>query len=250
MFLLVAGVFINELNIPTEIGVIIMKKYYLAYEDRYKKVHSEGLTWFRREPTPELSQWVDYNKIQHDDEICEIGCGEGRDALHLSKNGYRITAIDASQAAISKCIQFANEKGLDVNFKVLDILSADMNHLNKFKWIYSIATLHMLVDENDRRGFLKALYDLLQPNGKLLLINMGDGQTERMTDTSTAFELQERNHDETGRKLMIAGTSFRSINWENHKAEIEEAGFFIQKMLNTENKEYGKCMTAYLERKN
>lgn len=225
-----------------------MNKYYLAYEERYKRVHSEGLFWFKNQPTPELLEWVKFNKIKFSDEMCEIGCGEGRDALHLAQKGYKITALDVSQTAIKKCMQLASQRGIDVNFVVTDILSANKTIDKKFNWIYSIATLHMLVEDGDRKQFLRAIYNMLQPGGKLLLINKGDGQLEWKSNPYTAFHLQERTVGETGRNIMVASTSYRAINWEEHKKEIKNAGFSIQKVLNTENDEYEKCMTVYLER--
>lgn len=230
-------------------GDCYMKEYYLAYEERYKKVHSEGLMWFSDIPTPELLEWIEYNHIPVDDEICEVGCGEGRDALYLSGKGYRVTAIDASKSAIRKCRELAEKKGVVVNWEIADALFLDRSVEKQFKWIYSIATLHMLVDDNDRNKFLCSLFNILEPNGKLLLVNMGDGKTERKTDTSSAFELQERSNNTVGKKVMVASTSYRSINWVHHEQELKRAGFMIEKVNSTENNEYGNCMTVYLSRK-
>lgn len=226
-----------------------MKKYYFAYDERYKKIHSEGLLWFSRNPTPEIADWVDYNKIHAGDEICEVGCGEGRDALFLSAKGYKITAVDASESAISKCREFSNKMGLDVNWQAADALYINEAIQRKFKWIYSVGVLHMLVEDDDRKRFLNSLYKMLEPGGSLLLVNMGDGIHERKTDTSIAFELQKRNHMATGKSIMVAGTSYRAINWEHHKQELSSAGFAIEKTAITENNEYGNCMTVYLSRR-
>lgn len=68
------------------------------------------------------------------------------------------------------------------------------------------------------------------------------------TDTSKAFEIQERNNNSEGKKVMVASTSYRSINWENHIKELEDAGFFIEKTINTQNNEYGNCMVVYLKK--
>lgn len=226
-----------------------MKKYYLAYNERYKKVHEEGLLWFSKEPTPEVLEWIKYYNIHIKDEICEIGCGEGRDSLCLAQSGYLITAIDSSEEAIKKCKDLSKEIGLNVNWIVKDALEIrDGSEFKKFKWIYTIATLHMLVDNEDRIKFLTSIYNLLEPSGKLLLLSKGDGVNERASDTSTAFELQERNHMWTGRMFKVAGTSYRGINWTNHKKELEQAGFHIEKTMNTENKEYSQCMTVYLSK--
>lgn len=225
-----------------------MKAYYFAYEERYKKVHSHGLMWFSDIPTPELLEWVEYNNIPAGDDLCEVGCGEGRDSLYMSSKGYRMTAVDASESAILKCRELSDKKGVDVDWMAADALFLSKVIKRQYKWVYSIATLHMLVDADDRDKFLSSLYNILEPGGKLLLVSMGDGKSERKSDTSTAFELQERTDNVSGTKVMVAGTSYRGVNWEYHKHELQEAGFIIEKAMNTENHEYGACMTVYLSR--
>lgn len=223
-----------------------MKKYYHAYEDRYKKIHGEGLLWFSKKPTPELIDWIEDNEIPVNDEICELGCGEGRDALYLSSQGYKITGIDVSGEAIKKCEELSKERKINVEWIAADALYLSEKFNRHYDWIYSIGTLHMLVEEEDRKRFLKTIYSLLKPKGKFLLISMGDGDTERKADISTAFELKDRTHMQSGRIFKVTSTSYRSINWQNHKKELEEAGFIIEKMMDTKNEEYYKCMTVYL----
>jgi ubiquinone/menaquinone biosynthesis C-methylase UbiE len=226
-----------------------MIKYYMAYEERYKKLHNEGLMWFSDIPTPELLDWIKFYNIPKEEHICEIGCGEGRDAIYLSKNGYKLTAIDVSDSAIRKCKELSIELDIDINWIVADALFLHEVPKTKYKWIYSIATLHMLVDNNDRKRFLESIYNLLEPGGKLLLVSKGDGINERMSDVSNAFDLQERNHLATGNKVIVAATSYRSMNWDNYIQELKQSGFFIEKLNNTHNHEYDECMTVYLSRK-
>lgn len=223
-----------------------MKKYYEAYEERYKKIHEKGLLWFSDEPTPELIDWIKYFKIPKSNGICEVGCGEGRDSLYLAEQGYEVTGIDISNEAIKKCKELAEKKKVNINWIVSDALNLKDKIDRQFDWIYSIGTLHMLVEQEDRKKFLESIYSILKPQGSFLLISMGDGETERATDTSTAFDLQERNHMKSGRKLEVAGTSYRAINWENHEKELKEVGFKVKKKMQTENDEYIKCMTLYL----
>lgn len=224
------------------------RKYYEAYDERYKKVHEKSLLWFSKEPTPQLLEWIESNSIPKEEKILEAGCGEGRDALYLAEQGYNITAIDVSSSAIEKCRELANSKGIHAEWIVTDALCADKLIGRRFKWIYSVATLHMLVDDTDRYKFLNSLYNLLESNGRLLLVNMGDGKNERRSDISTAFELQERNHMATGKKIMVAGTSCRVVNWETHQKELCNAEFIIDKRMITRNKEYGDCMTVHLKK--
>ncbi len=106
----------------------------------------------------------------------------------------------------------------------------------------------MLVDDSDRNLFLKSIYNMLDRGGHALLVNMGNGEVEGKTDTSKVFEIQERNNNSEGKKVMVASTSYRSINWENHIKELEDDGFLIEKTINTQNNEYGNCMVVYLKK--
>lgn len=226
-----------------------MKKYYHAYNERYKRVHAEGLLWFSEEPTPEVLEWIRHYNIKTSDEICDAGCGEGRDSLYLAQLGYRVTAFDSSEEAINTCRELGREKGVNVNWIVQDALENNIDSkLGTFRWIYSVGTLHMLVEDEDRIKFLKSMHNLLEPSGRLLLVSLGDGVNERATDITTAFELQERNHMGTGKRMMLAGTSYRGVNWSSHIKELEQAGFHIEKRIITENREYSQCMTVYLSK--
>ncbi|MGL5642011.1 MAG: class I SAM-dependent methyltransferase [Paraclostridium sp.] len=223
-----------------------MKKYYLAYDERYKKAHSEGILWFSKNPTPDLLKWIEHYDISKQDKICEVGCGEGRDTLYLGIKGYKVNGIDASESAINKCKELANKNLENVEFGVEEIINLDNSEIIKYKWIYAVGVLHMLVDDNDRNLFLKSIYNMLDRGGHVLLVNMGEG--EMKTDTSKAFEIQERSNNSEGKKVMVASTSYRSINWENHIKELEDAGFLIEKTINTQNNEYGNCMVVYLKK--
>ena len=79
------------------------RSYYEAYEDRYQQVHREGVQWFSDSPSKIVGQVIQKYGITKQAEILEIGCGEGRDAAYLLKEGYHILATDLSKEAIDYC---------------------------------------------------------------------------------------------------------------------------------------------------
>jgi len=111
-----------------DLGGAEMIKYYDAYDERYKIAHDEGILWFLDEPTPEVEEWIRFNNIPIDDEICEIGCGEGRDALYLATIGYKMTAADVSKEAIAKCRDLVKEKDVIINWINYDALFISENN--------------------------------------------------------------------------------------------------------------------------
>lgn len=226
-----------------------MEKYYQAYEERYRKIHENNLLWFIDEPSVEVADWIKENNIDIGDDICEIGCGEGRDALYLAELGYKMTAFDISKSAIKMCKTRAEERKLKIAFEVENLVNPDRELYYRFRWIYSISTLHMLVEENDRVLFLKNIYNMLDENGKFLLVNMGNGIDRKRTNAEDAFNIVERTHKDTGSKFELANTSFRQDNWDEMIKLVEASGFTIIKKMITNNCNYNECMTLHLEKR-
>ena len=203
----------------------MQRKYYEAYDDRYRQIHGAGLQWFYDDPTPIVMETVDEFHITKSSKILELGCGEGRDAYPILKCGYDLTATDISEAAI----RYAGQKWPEFagKFVVLDCVCADIPE--RFDFIYAVAVVHMLVEDADRDGFYTFIRKHLNPDGIALICSMGDGETERQTDIQTAFDLQSRTHEQTGREVQIASTSCRMVSFETLHEELQRNGLVVIK---------------------
>ena len=170
------------------------KKYYEAYDDRYKKIHEEtSLAWAGERPSPTLEKLLKKYGADENSSILEIGCGEGQNALNLINLGYNIEASDVSPEAIKWCKERARVNNIDEkHFFVMDILKNSLD--KKYDFIYSVAVLHMLVEDEDRIGFFNFIRSHLKENGRAFVIVMGDGKETRKTDASKAFEQIGRAH--------------------------------------------------------
>ncbi len=225
-----------------------MKKYYEAYEDRYKKVHSEkGLAWAGEGHSPTIEKLLRKYGADEKSSILEVGCGEGQNAIYLLSKGYDVIASDVSPEAINWCKKKALEKGVNEKaFFVMDILSNKLRE--KFDFIYSVAVLHMLVEDKDRQKFLKFIFDHLKTEGKAFIVIMGDGVTTRKTDKTKAFELAARQFgDET---IQVATTSCRMVTKDEFAKEIEAANLKIMNLeLDHTIAGFEVSMVAEVERK-
>ena len=177
------------------------RKYYAAYDERYKTAHAQGVSWSSDISTPIVMEMIEKYHITHDHRLLEIGCGEGRDSKTVLEHGYGLTATDISPEAIAYCKKRMPEYAH--RFKVLDCLSDKLD--SKYDFIFAIAVLHMLVLDEDRNGFYQFVRSHLMDDGIALICTMGDGMHETKSDIAEAFTLQQRNH-ESG-KMMVAGTS-------------------------------------------
>ncbi len=194
------------------------KKYYEAYDDRYKQVHKESITWFSDKNSKIVIDTINHYFNNQKIKILEIGCGEGRDAHYLLKEGYDVLATDISSTAIDYCKK--KHPNNEDCFKVLNCLTDNLQV--KFDFIYAIAVVHMLVQDEDRQSFYEFIYNHLSETGIALICSIGDGIEERKTDISQAFDLQKRTHEATGKELFIAGTSCRVVGFNTLSKEIRE----------------------------
>lgn len=218
------------------------RKYYAAYDERYKTAHAQGVSWSSNVSTPIVMEVIEKYNINRSQRLLEIGCGEGRDARTVLERGFQLTATDISGEAISYCKQkmpgFANQ------FRVLDCLSGELDE--KFGFIFAVAVLHMLVPDGDRDGFYGFLRSHLSNGGIALICTMGDGEIERQSDIRTAFTLQERNH-ESG-KMLVAGTSCRMVSWNTFEKELARNGFaVIEKGMTSSLPDFNSLMYAVVK---
>ena len=202
-----------------------MSKYYEAYDKRYKQVHDKGLAWSTNSNTEIVEEIIKKYHLDKEN-MLEIGCGEGRDARYLLNKNYSVLATDISQEAINYCIK--NDITHKNNYKVLDVLSD--NSKNKYGFIYSVACLHMLVLDEDRNKYYKYIYNHLEDNGYALILTMGDGIKESVSDINKAFDNITRTHQKTSQEIEVATTSCRIVNFDtlfkevNNKFQIIEYG--------------------------
>lgn len=204
-------------------GIDMNRKYYEAYDDRYRQVHELNLQWFCDEPTPIVMETLQKYGIQKTMKLLELGCGEGRDAFALLNQGYDLLAADISPTAIAYCKN--RMPSHSDHFQILDCIAGTLE--GQFDFIYAVAVVHMLVEDADRNAFYRFIYSHLTPSGKALICTMGDGEFERSSDVSTAFQLQERVHEKTGTPVKIAGTSCRMVGFSTFAEELNQNGFTI-----------------------
>ncbi|MCR5005764.1 MAG: class I SAM-dependent methyltransferase [Clostridiales bacterium] len=220
-----------------------MKKYYEAYDSRYKTIHDKGYSWSSDTPTPIVRETIEKYSITKDSSILEIGCGEGRDAFPLLKKGYKLLATDISPEVIRYCHTLSSEHAQ--NFEVLDCLNDEHPYSHDF--IYAIAVIHMLVEDRDRHRFYQFINHHLNNDGIALICSMGDGITEIHTDVSAAFDIVEREH-ETG-TVKVTSTSMRMVSFETFEREITDNQMqILEKGITSSLPDFNSLMFAVVKK--
>lgn len=86
--------------------------------------------------------------------VLDIGCGEGKDAIFLAKNGYIVSAFDVADSGLEKGRKLAEQNKVSVNFFKADLF--DYKSDTTFDIIYSSGVLHYLTPET-RKDFINNL---------------------------------------------------------------------------------------------
>lgn len=220
------------------------RKYYTAYEERYKTAHSHGVSWSSDVSTPLVMEVIEKYRINHGQRLLEIGCGEGRDSRTVLENGYDLMATDVSGEAIAYCKKQMPQ--FERHFSVLDCLSDRLDM--RFDFVFAVAVIHMLVPDGDRNGFYQFVHDQLRADGIALICTMGDGAFETQSDISEAFTLQERNH-ESG-KMMVAGTSCRMVSFATFEKELSGNDLMIlEKGITSAYPDFNSLMYAVVKKR-
>lgn len=143
--------------------------------------------------------------FEKNSKLIEIGCGSGRDASFMTKNGFDVIGIDGSKNMIKEAKKNHPELSERLFHKTLP---NDLKFDKKFDGIYSIATL-MHLSENDLKNALSKIYNLLNQNGKFL-----------MSISLFRDDINEYGFDDKGRYFLV-------LSFENWKNLLENVGFKI-----------------------
>jgi bifunctional enzyme CysN/CysC len=118
------------------------------------------------EPSPFARHVVEQFAPSEPPTVLEVGCGNGRDAAYFAAEGWDVTAIDRSSAAIESCkAQHRGPRGLSFVQGTIDELSLSRS---SFDVVYARFVLHAMA-LSEERSFLAAATRVLKPGGLALL---------------------------------------------------------------------------------
>ncbi len=92
----------------------------------------------------------------------DIGCGEGKDAVFLARNGYNVTAFDISEQGLFKAHELADKCGVKIDFFKADV--RDFRPETDYDIIFSSGVFHYIPNEL-RRNVIDSLKAHTTDNG-------------------------------------------------------------------------------------
>lgn len=97
--------------------------------------------------------------------ILDVGCGTGNFSIKLAEMGCKVVAIDMSEEMINKAKEKAKDKGLDIEFHLMDVYDMKFND-KSFDGVFSMAAFEFI---KEAQKAYDEMYRVLKADGYLLI---------------------------------------------------------------------------------
>ena len=139
------------------------------YEELYEDYHAFDDEPFAQRTISEVDFIEDV--IDHDESrrILDIGCGNGRHALELSRRGYRVVGMDLSESMLARGRKIAAGENLNVEFFQRDARRLKIHEGFDVAIMLCEGAFSLMEEDEMDRSILANAFLALQPKGKLIM---------------------------------------------------------------------------------
>ena len=143
----------------------------------YKLMYRFGIApWERREVAETWQPILTGQDALKPGRALDIGCGTGRDAVYLTKHGWRVTGVDFAEDALAKARRRAADEGVQVEWVQGDVGRLDQLGLEPgYTLLYDFGCIQGL-PEAARHGAVDGLTSLAAPDASLLMFAFKAGR--------------------------------------------------------------------------
>ena len=136
-----------------------------AWWDSFYADRTREIPFFVDKPDEHLAEAIEHGVVRPGRAL-DLGCGPGRNALHLVSRGFRVDAVDLSAAAIAWARERAAAAGVGVGWQVADVFTAQL--AGPYDLVVDSGCFHHLAPHR-RLDYLQLLQRVLAPGGLLCL---------------------------------------------------------------------------------
>lgn len=151
--------------------------------------------------------------------LLNIGCAHGSDFLPLNRNKFDLYGLDVSIELLEKALDYSSK----FNFQP-KLIAGDMRDLpfreNSFDHIISIASLHHLIEKNERIEALEEIRRVLKPEGEAFITVWNKKQREFMFED----KIIEKTWNYKGRELE---REYYLYTYRELEKDLEKAGLEV-----------------------
>ncbi|MFG3441203.1 class I SAM-dependent methyltransferase [Nonomuraea sp. NPDC047897] len=133
--------------------------------DAFYADRDRAVPFFADKPDENLVSYLDRGLLRPGRAL-DLGCGPGRNAVHLASLGFEVDAVDLSSTAVAWAGERAREAGAEVRFHCGDAFAVELP--GRYDLVYDSGCLHHLPPHR-RVSYLGLLDRVLAPGGHLAL---------------------------------------------------------------------------------
>ena len=136
--------------------------------------------------------------------VLSLAEGEGRNAVFLAKQGYAVTAVDASRVGLKKARKLAKENDVEVEFIHADLATFD---LGEDQWD-GIVSIFVPLPSTVRKALYRKVVAGLRRNGIFLLEAYTPDQLKHDTGGGKSADVMQTRES---LRIELAGLEFRHL---------------------------------------
>jgi 2-polyprenyl-3-methyl-5-hydroxy-6-metoxy-1,4-benzoquinol methylase len=159
-----------------------------------------------------ITAWLTERGVLPDATILDAGCGTGRYAGELPRQGYAVQGVDRSSELIETARQSVRGYGTSVSFRVGDILALPAA---QYHGILCRGVLNDFVTDDARRSVFAAFARALQPPGVLVLdVREWEATRARRVDIHLIPRRSQRKRAVSRRRLVVRPRNAMAVDDE------------------------------------
>ncbi|MDC0088193.1 TPMT family class I SAM-dependent methyltransferase [Akkermansiaceae bacterium] len=145
-----------------------------------KRYENHDTPWDKGAPAPvliELLKTGEFQCVKTYPEVLIPGCGYGHDVREIASAGYQATGIDISEKALHTA-RFLTTGNQELStFSGADLFDPELPKRKRYDAIWE-HTCYCAIDPDLRADYVKAVHDLLKPEGLLIGVFFTTEQTK------------------------------------------------------------------------
>ncbi len=177
------------------------------WQNVYKEKSPLDVSWYQKEPKLSLGL-IHRTGVQSDEAIIDVGGGSSVLVDYLYKEGFtNLSVLDISANALASAKKRLGDSANGIEWVEADVTEFSPPH--QFTLWHDRAVFHFLTDKSDRNNYVKALKNVLKPNGHLIIAAFAIGGPEKcsglkivqydssrlMVELGEDFELAEERNE-------------------------------------------------------
>lgn len=138
--------------------------------DRWQSFYTDRARpcpFFVSHPDENLAEWLSQNKIAPGRAI-DLGCGHGRNAIHLAQQGFAVEGVDYSESALAWARERVLEAGVPVALTRRSVFDLELMDAS-YDLVYDSGCFHHIAPHR-RQRYVELVTRALKPGGAFGLV--------------------------------------------------------------------------------